>query len=170
LIIDCDMRRPRIHNLARIEKQKGLSTFLSGGGDITTFIKRTPIPYLSILPAGPTPPNPSELISSESMKEMLDYLVRRYKYVLLDSPPLMNVSDSVILSTMVDGVILVAKSGKSKSETLRRALQSLSSVRARVLGVILNGSDARGEGYDYYYSYGDPGEHTEPPKTRSAGV
>ncbi|MCI0422161.1 MAG: polysaccharide biosynthesis tyrosine autokinase, partial [Acidobacteria bacterium] len=152
LIIDCDMRRPMIHKLARIDKQKGLSTFLSGSGDIAEFIKRTPIPYLSILPSGPTPPNPSELISSESMKEMLNVLLDRYKYILIDSPPLIAVADPMILSTIVDGVILVARSGKSKSEALRRASQHLSSVRAKVLGVILNNLNVRRENYEYYYS------------------
>jgi capsular exopolysaccharide synthesis family protein len=152
LIIDCDMRRPMIHKLARIEKRKGLSTYLAGGGNISEFIKRTPIPYLSILPCGPVAPNPSELISSETMKEMLEHLSSRYKYILIDSPPLITVTDSMILSTMVDGVVLVARSGKCKSEALRRALHTLSSVRARVLGVILNDLDVREEGYEYYYS------------------
>jgi capsular exopolysaccharide synthesis family protein len=161
LIIDCDMRRPMIHKLVRFEKQKGLSTFLSGGGNLAEFIKRTPIPYLSILPCGPTPPNPSELISSDSMRVMLDFLVKRYKYILIDSPPLITVSDSLILSTMVDGVILVARSRKSKGETLRRAFHNLSSVRARVLGVILNDLDAHGEDYDYYFSHNYRSEYPD---------
>jgi polysaccharide biosynthesis transport protein len=152
LIIDCDMRKPMIHKLARLEREKGLSTYLSGGGEIQNFIKRTPIPLLSILPCGPKPPNPSELISSENMKTMLNVLVDRYDYIIIDSPPLVNVTDPIILSTMVDGVILVAKAGKSKSETLRRALQDLSSVRAKVLGVILNHLDLRRENYEYYYA------------------
>jgi capsular exopolysaccharide synthesis family protein len=161
LIIDCDMRRPMIHKLAHFEKQKGLSTLLSGGGNVAEFIKRTPIPYLSILPCGLTPPNPSELISSESMSRLLDFLVNRYKYILIDSPPLITVSDPLILSTMVDGVILVAKSGKSKSETLRRAFHNLSRVRARVLGIILNELNVRGEDYDYYFSHNYRSDYTD---------
>jgi len=153
LIIDCDMRTPMIHKLARLEKEKGLSTYLACGGDVAEFIKQTPIPYLSIFPSGPAPPNSSELISSDSMKEMLNSLADRYDYILLDSPPLGGGGDSIILSTIVDGVILVAKSGKSKSEVLRRAVCDLSSVRARVLGVILNGCNVGREGHDYYYSY-----------------
>jgi len=153
LIIDCDMRTPMIHKLARLEKEKGLSTYLACGGDVAEFIKQTPIPYLSIFPSGPAPPNSSELISSDSMKEMLNSLIDRYDYILLDSPPLGGGADSIILSTIVDGVILVAKSGKSKSEVLRRAVCDLSSVRARVLGVILNGCNVGREGHDYYYSY-----------------
>jgi polysaccharide biosynthesis transport protein len=175
LIIDCDMRRHAIHNQAHTEEQEGLSTFLTGGGNIAEFIERTPIPHLSILPAGPAPPNPSELISSESMREMLYFLANRYKYILIDSPPLVAVTDSIILSTLVDGVILVAKSGKSKSEALRRAFQRLSSVQARVLGVILNDLDVRGEDYDCYFSsnYTSSNYTTDQPdqvKSRSAGA
>jgi capsular exopolysaccharide synthesis family protein len=152
LIIDCDMRKPTIHKLARLDKGKGLSTYLSRGGEITDFIRRTPIPYLSILPCGPLPPNPSELVSSEGMREMLHKLSGLYDYIIIDSPPLIGVTDPIILSTIVDGAILVARSGKSKSEVLRHALQDLSTVRARVLGVILNNFNKRRNGYESYYS------------------
>jgi capsular exopolysaccharide synthesis family protein len=161
LIIDCDMRRPMIHKLAHLEKQKGLSTLLSGGGNVADFIRPTPIPYLSILPCGLTPPNPSELISSESMSRLLNFLANRYKYILVDSPPLITVTDSLILSTMVDGVILVARSGKNKSETLRRAFHNLTRVRARVLGIILNDLNVRGEDYDYYFSHNYRSEYSD---------
>jgi capsular exopolysaccharide synthesis family protein len=96
------------------------------------------------------PPNPSELISSDSMKEMLSSLVDHYDYILIDSPPLGAVTDSLILSTIVDGVILVAKAGKSKTEALRRAMNDVTNARARVLGVILNDSTMHRHEYDYY--------------------
>src|SRR5262249_40430136 len=115
-------------------------------------------------------PNPSELISSESMREMLYFLADRYKYILIDSPPLVAVTDSIILSTLVDGVILVAKSGKSKSEALRRAFQRLLSVQARVLGVILNDLDVRGEDCDYYFSSNYTADQPDQVKSRSAGA
>ncbi len=150
LIIDCDMRKPKIHQASRIVNEKGLSTYLAGGGNIADFIERMPIPYLSILPSGPVPPNPSELISSDSMKEMLNSLVDHYDYILIDSPPLGSVTDSLVLSTIVDGVILVAKGGKSKSEVLRRAIRDVTNARARVLGVILNDINVYREDYDYY--------------------
>lgn len=152
LVIDCDLRKPMIHRLAHLDANKGLSTYLAGGGEISDFIERTQIPYLSVLPSGPEPPNPSELISSSKMKEMLGLLGERYDYILIDSPPLLSVTDPIILSTMVDGVILVAKSGKSKSETLRRVTQDLASVRARVIGVILNAFEDRKGMYDYSYA------------------
>jgi succinoglycan biosynthesis transport protein ExoP len=153
VIVDCDMRKPRIHKLLQLTKSEGLSTLLSNGGDPNRFITRTAVPHLSVLPCGFVPPNPSELISSENMKELLRSLAERFDYVLVDSPPLFSVSDPLILSTLVDGVILVIKSGQSKSELLRRACQDLSSVGARVLGVTLNNLNLRKDGYDYYNSY-----------------
>ncbi|HEX5084492.1 MAG TPA: polysaccharide biosynthesis tyrosine autokinase, partial [Blastocatellia bacterium] len=153
VIVDCDMRKPRIHKLLQLTKGEGLSTLLSSGGDLNRFISRTSVPHLSAIPCGHVPPNPSELISSESMKELLRSLGERFDYVLIDSPPLFTVSDPIILSTLVDGVILVVKSGQSKSELVRRACQDLASVGARILGVTLNNLNLRKDGYDYYNSY-----------------
>ncbi len=170
LVIDCDMRKPRIHSMARIKREQGLSTFLSSGGNLSELIKQTPMPYLSILPCGHIPPNPSELISSDKMKEMLSFLSEHYDYIFIDSPPLVTVTDPLILSTLVDGVILVVKSGKSKSEIARRACQDLSGVGAKILGVVLNDLNVRHEGYDYYnYSryYSDYIDHA---KSNGAGA
>jgi polysaccharide biosynthesis transport protein len=153
VVVDCDMRKPRIHKLLHLPKNEGLSTLLTSGGDPDKFISQTPVPHLSVLPCGYTPPNPSELISSENMKELLRSLAERFDYVILDSPPLISVSDPIILSTLVDGVILVVKSGQSKSEVARRACQDLSAVGARVLGVTLNNLNIRTDGYDYYRHY-----------------
>lgn len=153
VIVDCDMRKPRIHKLLQLAKGEGLSTLLSSGGDLNRFISRTSVPHLSVIPCGFVPPNPSELISSENMKELLRSLSERFDYVLIDSPPLFSVSDPIILSTLVEGVILVVKSGQSKSELVRRACQDLSSVGARILGVTLNNLNLRKDGYDYYNSY-----------------
>jgi capsular exopolysaccharide synthesis family protein len=153
LVIDCDMRKPRIHKMLQLQKGEGLSTLLASGGDPDKFINRTPVRGLSVLPCGYVPPNPSELISSESMKELLRSLGERFDYVIIDAPPMISVSDPIILSTLVDGVILVVKSGDSKGESVRRACQDLSSVGARVLGVALNNLNIRKDGYDYYRNY-----------------
>jgi capsular exopolysaccharide synthesis family protein len=158
LIIDCDMHKPKIRQESHITNEKGLSTYLAGGGNIAEFIERMRTPYLSILPSGPVPPNPSELISSDSMKEMLNSLVDHYDYILIDSPPLGIFTDSLILSTIVDGVIIVAKAGKSKSEVLRRAIKDVTNARAKVLGVILNDIKVHSNEYEYYdnaYRYGN---------------
>jgi capsular exopolysaccharide synthesis family protein len=153
LVIDCDMRKPRLHKLLQLQKGEGLSTLLASGGDPDQFIIRTPVRGLSVLPCGYVPPNPSELISSESMKELLRSLGERFDYVIIDAPPMISVSDPIILSTLVDGVILVVKSGESKGESVRRACQDLSAVGARVLGVTLNNLNIRKDGYDYYRNY-----------------
>ncbi|MGH9833876.1 MAG: CpsD/CapB family tyrosine-protein kinase, partial [Blastocatellia bacterium] len=105
--------------------------------------------------------NPAELISSERMKELLRELWAKYDHILIDSPPLINVTDPVILSTMVDGVILVVQAGRSTREVVRRARQELSTVGAKIFGVVLNNLDIKREGYDSYsatygsYGYGD---------------
>ncbi len=169
VIVDCDMRKPRIHKLLQISKCEGISTILTSGGDPDKFIKRTPVPHLSVLPCGFVPPNPSELISSESMKELLRSLAERFDYVVIDSPPLLSVTDPLILSTLVDGVILVVKSGKSKSELVRRACQDLFAVGARVLGVTLNSLDIRKDGYDYYRYYRSYGDYIDQDLRKRSG-
>jgi capsular exopolysaccharide synthesis family protein len=153
LVIDCDMRKPRLHKMLQLQKGEGLSTLLASGGDPDKFITRTPVRGLSVLPCGYVPPNPSELISSESMKELMRSLSERFDYVIIDAPPMISVSDPIILATLVDGVILVVKSGESKGESVRRACQDLSTVGARILGVTLNNLNIRKDGYDYYRNY-----------------
>jgi capsular exopolysaccharide synthesis family protein len=152
LVIDCDLRRPSIHKIFGVEHMTGLSTYLSRETELETLIQKTDIPNISVLPSGSIPPNPAELISSEKMKEMLQTLAARYDHILLDSPPLINVTDPVILSTMVDGVILVVQGNKTSREVVRRTRQELAAVGAKVFGVVLNNVDLRRDGYtDYYY-------------------
>jgi capsular exopolysaccharide synthesis family protein len=152
LIIDCDLRRPTTHKVLGVDHIQGLSTYLSHNNvTLDEVIQKLPIANLSLLPCGPIPPNPAELIISEKMKEMLRVLADRYDHIIIDSPPLINVTDPVILSTMVDGVILVVHGGKSTRDIVRRARQDLSSVGAKIFGVVLNNVDLRREGYDNYY-------------------
>jgi capsular exopolysaccharide synthesis family protein len=152
LIIDCDLRKPATHKLLNANHQRGLSTYLSRDTEITGLIQRLPIGNLSLLPCGPIPPNPAELLSSNKMKNMLALLSERYDHILIDSPPLLSVADSVILSTLVDGVILVVHGGKSTRIAARRARQELTSVGAKIFGVVLNNLDVKRDGYSYYYS------------------
>ncbi len=154
LIIDCDLRRPTTHKVLGVDHIQGLSTYLSRNNvSLDDVIQKLPIANLSLLPCGPIPPNPAELIISERMKEMLKELAERYDHIIIDSPPLINVTDPVILSTMVDGVILVVHGGKSTRDIVRRARQELSTVGAKIFGVVLNNVDLRREGYDNYYYY-----------------
>ncbi|MCI0485550.1 MAG: polysaccharide biosynthesis tyrosine autokinase [Blastocatellia bacterium] len=153
IIIDCDLRKPTIHKLFGFDHGRGLSTYLSRDVELDSLIQKLQIPNLSALACGPIPPNPAELISSEKMKSMLAKLSERYDHIVIDSPPLINVTDPVILSTLVDGVILVVHGGKSTRDVLRRARQELTNVGAKIFGVVLNNVDLRHEGYDDYYYY-----------------
>ena len=155
LLIDADMRRPTIHKTFKMPHVRGLSTYLAGNGDIDSFIAKLPMPNLSVLTAGPIPPNPAELISSDRMRDMLRTLSDRFDHIIIDSPPLITVTDPVILSTMVDGSMLVVQSGRSTKELIRRARQELAGVNARIFGVILNNVDIMRDGYDefYYHRY-----------------
>jgi capsular exopolysaccharide synthesis family protein len=153
LIVDCDLRRPATHKILGVDQPHGLSTYLSRDVPLNDLIQKLPIANLSLLPCGPVPPNPAELIISEKMKEMLHELAGRYDHILIDSPPLINVTDPVILSTMVDGVILVVHGGKSTRDVVRRARHELSTVGAKIFGVVLNNVDLRRDGYDNYYYY-----------------
>jgi capsular exopolysaccharide synthesis family protein len=153
LIIDCDLRKPSTHKVFGVDQSRGISTYLSRNVAIDDLIQKLPIPNLSLLPCGPIPPNPAELISSDKMKNMLEMLAERYDHILIDSPPLMAVTDPVILSTLVDGVIIVVQAGKSTRDVVRRARQELTTVGAKIFGVVLNNVDLRKGGYDnYYYS------------------
>ena len=153
LIIDCDLRRPSTHKILGITPTEGLSSYLSHNIEIDLLIHKLQIPNLSLLPCGPIPPNPAELISSARMKDLLKEMAARYDHILIDSPPMMNVTDPVILSSMVDGVILVVHGGKSPRATVQRARQELLGVGAKIFGVVLNNIDLRREGYDAYYYY-----------------
>jgi exopolysaccharide transport family protein len=168
LIIDGDMRHPRVHKIFNEENGAGLSNFLSGNSPLDSIIKKTEVPNLYYIPSGPIPPNPSELIGSNLFKEMIKALENRFDHIVLDSPPALGFADSVILSTTVDGVILVVLGGKTPRETLQRAKEVLHQVNAKILGVIINRVDIhRGEyGYYYYryhYYYGKDGKKKELP-------
>jgi capsular exopolysaccharide synthesis family protein len=170
LVVDGDLRRPSAHKMFEISQSQGLSTYLSREIELEPLIQKLQIPNLSLLPCGPVPPNPAELISSEKMKTMVRELRSKYDHILIDSPPLMNVTDPVILSTLVDGVILVVHGGRSSRQVVQRTRQELTSVGAKIFGVVLNNVDMRREGYDsyHYYSryYGRYGDGAEP----TAGV
>ena len=149
LLIDADMRRPSAHKLLGAGSHPGLSTYLTTDTDVGKLIKNSSNPGLSLLPGGPIPSNPATLINSPKMKQLLELLSNQYDYILIDSPPLGYVTDAVILSTMVGGVVLVAHGSKSKREVVRRAKYDLLSVGARILGVVLNNVNPK------HYDYGD---------------
>jgi capsular exopolysaccharide synthesis family protein len=152
LIIDSDLRRPMIHKALKLEPSRGLSTYLSQKeASLGELIQPTETPNLFVLTCGPLPPNPAELISSRRMKELVRIASEHYDHILIDSPPLITVTDPVILSTLVQGVALVVQGGRSKRATVKRARQELTNVGAKVFGVVLNNVNVEDEGYDDYY-------------------
>jgi len=150
LIIDCDLRTPKVHTLLGVDQSPGLTTCLEGDSAVEDAIQQLQIPNLSLLPSGPIPLNPAELISSNRMKDLLRILGRRYDHILIDSPPLINLADALILSSVVDGVILVVYGGKTTCDAALRAREELSSAGANILGVVVNHFDSRRERYNYY--------------------
>jgi capsular exopolysaccharide synthesis family protein len=148
LIIDCDLRNPTTHRVFDLENESGLSTYLSSNVELDKLICKLDIPNLYLLPAGPVPHNPAKLIISRKMKSMLQELGERYDHILIDSPPLMGITDAVILSTLVDGVIVVVHGNKSTREITRRTRHELSNVGANIFGVVLNNIN-----YTDYHDY-----------------
>lgn len=146
LIIDCDLRKPSTHKLLGVSNEKGLSTYLTSDVSITHIIQDLPIPNLSLISSGPVPFNPSELISSKKMNDLLETLAEHYDFIVIDSPPIMNVADPVILSTLVDGVLLVVRDSKTPREIASYARYELTNVGANILGVVLNDSNTRHAG------------------------
>lgn len=155
LIIDADLRRPTIHKHFRVPVVGGLSRVLTGTADIDKAIVPWPkLPQLHVLPAGPHPPHPAELLSSQAMRDLLEKLKERYDHILIDTPPVLSVTDAVLLSVQVDSVLLVLRSGRTTKMALRRACDLLFQVSARLTGVIVNGVDLRSPDYYYYYYSG----------------
>lgn len=157
VLVDCDLRRPGIHKTFDLSNATGMSAYLSGEAELMAVIQETRIPKLYAIPSGAIPLNPSELLTSERMDMALEHLSQKFDYVIIDSPPLLMVTDGYVLSSIVDGVILVAKADKLPKDALQRTKQNLTEVNAKILGVVLNKMDSRGARYGYggYYQYGD---------------
>jgi capsular exopolysaccharide synthesis family protein len=152
LLIDADMRRPVQHKNFNLENVSGLSAFLAG---ITTadMVQKGPVENLSIIASGPVPPNPSELLSSERMGKMIRELSKVYDMILIDSPPVLSVSDPLIISKNVQSVIVVTWAGSTTYDVLQKGLKLFKEISAHLVGVVLNRFDAKKSGY--YYGYGD---------------
>lgn len=153
LLIDADLRKPRIHKALGLHNTKGLSTYLAGASDMD-IIQPGPVPNLSVIPSGPVPPNPSELLSSNRLNFMIRALSEEYDILIFDSAPLLSVTDALILSKVLDGTVIVAKAGKTVYDDVKRALKSLSDLNAHTLGVVINAFDTKKNEYYYrYYNY-----------------
>lgn len=156
LLIDADLRRPRIHKIFNLPSlRSGVTTALLRPETLDELIQKSEVPNLSVLPAGPLPPNPAELLHSSSFERLLDAMATRFECLVIDSPPLVPVTDAAILSRLVDATVLVVRSMSTRKDHAKRALRTLKDVNAVVAGCALNGVDMRRGGYGYYqyYSY-----------------
>jgi succinoglycan biosynthesis transport protein ExoP len=172
LLIDADLRKPGVGRLLSLGSGKyaGLSSYLAGVSslDLVT-IQHPAVPNLSAIPTGPLPPNPADLLSSHKLTEAIAELRTKYKFIVIDSPPIMAATDAVILSVKADGVLLVVRSGETPKEAFTRTCDLLMSVKCRLLGVVLNAVDSTAPDYYYsyrYYPYSEgygPQEHSETP-------
>ncbi|MBI3995693.1 MAG: polysaccharide biosynthesis tyrosine autokinase [Nitrospirae bacterium] len=165
LLIDADLRKPRIHQVFAqepvsadfMDNSKGLGPVLVGEVALEAAIRQTPIPLLSVLTSGPIPPNPAELLGSQKMRDLIGQLARTFDRIVIDSPPLVPVTDATLLATICDGVVLVVKESRTTKHLAMTARRRLEEAKARLLGVVLNDVDPRKDAshyYPYYQYYG----------------
>lgn len=153
LLIDSDMRKPKLHKIFVMSNTRGLTNLLAEHDDYRRYVRSTDVPNLDILTCGTIPPNPSELLSSNSMKKFMQEVSADYDMIFMDSPPAVNVTDAAIISTFVDGTLLVAYSGHVDTGALKRAKELLDKVNANILGVVLNMLEKNAGANYYYYQY-----------------
>ncbi len=154
VLIDADLRRPSLHRMFELSNLVGLTDVMVGSVDLQEVLLPTAQNGLSVLPTGPIPPNPAEMLGSPRMSELLDQLNQLADFIIIDAPPILAVTDAAVLSSLVDGVILVAASGEVKRDMAQQAVSRLEAVKARMLGVVLNGVEDESSGYYSYYYYG----------------
>ncbi|MCP5096003.1 MAG: CpsD/CapB family tyrosine-protein kinase [Chloroflexi bacterium] len=166
LLVDADLRRPSQHKMFGLNNKKGLASVITGYdrddsedrlreilGDAT---QETAVNGLNILSCGPIPPNPSEVLVSRKMDDLLEVAVKDFDFIILDSPPVLAVTDATILSAKADAMLLVVKSKKSRKEYVKQVTSRLTEVNANVLGWVLNALTPKSEGHSAYYYYRDP--------------
>jgi succinoglycan biosynthesis transport protein ExoP len=155
-LVDCDLRRPRIRDLFGCKPHLGVTTTLLNPETLDQALNETVVPTLSVLPAGPTPPNPADLVQSEAFRRLLTDLKARFDHVVIDSPPICVVTDAAIASTRVDATVLVVRQRRSRRDMVRRAMRALRDVGSHCPGFVLNAAAERGSSYEYgYYRYGN---------------
>ncbi len=157
LLVDCDLRRPNVAALLGIENKKGLSNILTGYCSFENAVKAV-APNLDVVASGEIPPNPTELLGSGAFAELLDSVSEKYEYIILDSSPVNVVTDTALISELVDGVIIVVRSNRTEKDSVAQAVSSLKLVNAKILGFIFNAAETEGKsGYKYggYYAMSD---------------
>jgi capsular exopolysaccharide synthesis family protein len=152
LVIDCDLRRPNLHNLFGAEREVGLTSVISGNVEPREAIVATGIENLDLLPCGPNPPNPSEVLGSNRMTKLLDRLRTKYDRIILDTPPVSAVTDAVVLAPRADGCLLVVRGGVTPRKIVQSTVEKLRMVDARMIGAVMNAVEVKRSGY-YYHKY-----------------
>ncbi|WJY26428.1 CpsD/CapB family tyrosine-protein kinase [Sporosarcina trichiuri] len=153
LLIDADMRKPTMHHTFHVNNGTGLSAVLTRQAEAAEAIIPTDIEHLSVMPCGPIPPNPAELIGSQTMKALIAQLKEQFDVIVFDAPPLLSVADAQILSNECDGTILVVNTGSTEKDNALKAKETLQSANARILGVLMNNYTLAKDHY-YYQYYG----------------
>lgn len=153
LLIDADMRKPQVHHVFDLDNQVGLSNVLGGFAQVEEAIHVLES-GLTVITAGHHSPNPVELLASKRMRELLDRLGEQYDYIFIDTPPVNMVTDAIVLSELVSGVVMISKQGQSRKNELNEALAKLTFAQAKVLGFILTGATVKGRKYGKYGKYG----------------
>ena len=154
LLIDCDLRNASIHKMFKINNIYGLTDILAKDRAVDKCIQETELENLYVLTAGAIPPNPAEILSSEKMKNLIEDLKNIYDYIFIDTPPIGLVTDAGVLSSFIDGVVLVVKSESIEKKYLEETKKKLDAVDARILGAILNSYKSEQKDYNYYSYYG----------------
>ncbi len=170
VLIDGDLRRPTQHRAFRIVQEPGLTDVLVGDAKLGEVIRPDLADNLDVVPAGKIPPNPSELLGSDAMRRALDDLRKDYEYIIMDSPPLLPVTDAVIAAASSDATVVVLRSGETEEVAALRAFEQLDRVKARVAGVVLNGLTPRFDHHYAYYTYGGYGERSGSGRSLGSGV
>ncbi|WP_338788132.1 CpsD/CapB family tyrosine-protein kinase [Metabacillus sp. FJAT-53654] len=151
LLVDADLRKPTAHYTFRTENHVGISNVLTRQATLEEAVKTTAQDNLWLLTSGPIPPNPSELLGSKGMKQLLEKAKDEYDVIVLDTPPVLAVTDAQVLSNLTDGVVLVVSSGKTEIDSAKKAKELLDSAKAKILGVVLNNKKIQDSQYYYYY-------------------
>lgn len=150
VLVDCDLRRPSLHEPFRLDNSAGLTNLFLAGVPLKAMVQETGIPNLRLLPSGPLPPNPSELLGGNRMMEVIEALKEEADFVLFDTPPIVAVTDAAVLATRMDAVLLVLRAGRTKRELALRARSQLEKVQANLLGVVLTNATVEGGLSPYY--------------------
>lgn len=160
LLIDCDMRKPNVHNLLNIKNSIGLSSILGGlSSDVNEAIRSSVRENLDVMTAGPIPPNPAELLSSQKMRELMNLISKYYDYIFLDTPPVNVVSDGLLMNDLASGIVMVVKEDSTSHPAIKDALRSIEMANGKVLGFIKVGCSLKASKSYKSYKYGKYGEY-----------